>query len=53
MDEEMKEKLLQELENAANFLRGMTFDPRLDPEIRSAVLAKATWLDDVVQEHLD
>lgn len=53
MSDETKEELLQALESAANFLRGMCFDPRLTGDIRSACIAKATEIDEIVERHLD
>ena len=48
-----KETLLVALEGAANFLRGMSFDPSLTGEIPSACMAKATEIDAVVERHHD
>lgn len=53
MNDETKEELLKALESAANFLRGMTFDPRLVGDIPSACLAKATEIDEIVERHID
>jgi hypothetical protein len=53
MNDETKEELLQALESAANFLRGMSFDPRLVGDIPSACIAKATEIDEIVERHLD
>ena len=53
MNDDTKEELLQALESAANFLRGMSFDPRLVGDIPSACIAKATELDAIVEKHLE
>ena len=53
MDDEIKEELLLAIEGAANYLRGMSFDPRLVGDITSACIAKATELDAIVEKHLD
>jgi hypothetical protein len=53
MSDEEKETLLSALESAANFLRGMCFDPRLHSEIPSACIAKATEIDDIVADFLE
>ena len=45
-----KEKLIQELEGAANFLRGMSLDPRLPESIKQAVLSKVEDLDKITEE---
>lgn len=46
------ETLLGELESAANFMRGMTFDRRLHPEIKKAVLEKCDELDAYTEKAL-
>lgn len=46
-------EIMLALQGAANFLRGMTFDPRLPNDIPSACLHKATELDEVLEKHLE
>lgn len=53
MCDDDKETLLQALQGAANFLRGMSFDPRIPDDIPSACISKATELDRIVEQHLD
>ncbi|MFC2994686.1 hypothetical protein ACFODO_05225 [Acinetobacter sichuanensis] len=49
---EDQEELLEALESAANFMRGMQFDPRLPVDMKSALIEKAVEIDDLVEKHL-
>jgi len=53
VDEEIKEELLKGLEGAANFMRGMSFDPALSSEVVKALSDKAREIDSLVEKHLD
>lgn len=53
MDDETKEELLQALEGAANFMRGMSFDPSVPSEQKQALTGKAREIEAVVAKHLD
>ena len=47
------EKLLEQLESTANFMRGMCFDPRIPNDTKEALQERAQAIDEVVQKHLD
>ena len=47
------EKLLEQLESTANFMRGMCFDPRILNDTKEALQDRAQEIDEVVQKHLD
>ena len=47
---EMWDEAMGELESAANFLRGMSLDPRLHSDIKVVVIGKANQLDSLVEE---
>ncbi|WP_289345405.1 hypothetical protein [Acinetobacter baumannii] len=48
-----KNELLEVIEGASNFMRGMQFDPRLPSDVKSALIEKALELDQVVEDNLD
>lgn len=48
-----KNELLEVIEGASNFMRGMQFDPRLPSDIKSALIEKSLELDQVVEDNLD
>lgn len=52
MSEEQKEEILQMLESAANFMRGMQFDPRVGKEQKQALGIKANEIDRVVEKYV-
>ena len=45
------EELLEQLESAANFMRGMQFDTRLPSDAREALRERAIELDDFVENY--
>lgn len=47
------EELLQELEAAANFMRGMQFDPRIPTDTKQALLERASTIDELVEKYLE
>ncbi|MEG1695833.1 MAG: hypothetical protein RRZ32_00290 [Acinetobacter sp.] len=47
------EELLEQLESAANFMRGMQFDLRIPGDARQALIERAQALDEVVEKHLN
>lgn len=47
-----KEELLEQLESAANFMRGMCFDPRLHHEIKEAISTRVVEIDSIVDSFL-
>ncbi len=51
MNEEQKEEVLQALESAANFMRGMQFDPRVGQEQKQALGSKANEIDRIVEKY--
>ena len=53
MNEETKEELLQALDGAANFMRGMSFDPSVPSEQKQALTDKGKELLAIVEKHLD
>jgi len=52
MNEEQKEEVLQMLESAANFMRGMQFDPSIGQEQKQALASKASDIDKVIEKYL-
>ncbi len=48
-----EEKLLEQLESVANFMRGMQFDTRLPSDVREALRDRAIALDDFVEKYTD
>lgn len=52
MNEEQKEEVLQTLESAANFMRGMQFDPTLGQAQKQALGSKANEIDLVVEKYV-
>lgn len=50
--EELKDELLQALEGAANFMRGMTLDPAIPTEQKIALIHKTREIESVVEKHL-
>lgn len=53
MNEEMREELLQALESAANFMRGMSFDPALPSDRKSALTDKAMEIEAVIEMYIE
>ncbi len=49
----MNEEQMQEIEAAANFLRGACFDPRIPADAKEAFRMRAKRLDDLVQRALE
>lgn len=47
------EKLLEQLESVANFMRGMQFDPRIPADTKEALLERAQEIDELVEQHLE
>lgn len=47
------EEILEQLEAAANFMRGMQFDLRIPNDARQALLERAQEIDEVVEKHLN
>ena len=52
MNDEQKEELLQMLESAANFMRGMQFDPQVGQEQKKALSSKADELYRIVEKYV-
>ncbi|ETR94596.1 hypothetical protein [Acinetobacter lactucae] len=48
-----KDELLEVIEGASNFMRGMQFDPRLPSDIKTALIEKALELEEVVEDNLN
>ena len=46
------EDMLVTLESQANFMRGMTLDPRLNPLIKQALISEVQVLDKKVIEYM-
>lgn len=49
MDETTEELLHLAAEGAANFMRGISSDPRLPADMRSALMSKASEVDDQIE----
>lgn len=52
MSEEQIEEVLQALESAANFMRGMQFDPSLGSEQKSALARKVNEIDRITEKYV-
>ena len=48
-----RDDLIQHLESAANFCRGMSLDPSIPSHAKEACLSRAASLDEIVSEALD
>lgn len=46
------DELIEQLESAANFLRGMGFDPAIPKHAKEAIAAKVRDLDAVIEKAL-
>ena len=53
MDENQKEEVLQAIEGAANFMRGVSFDPSVPAHIKEALANKTSELESVVEKYID
>jgi len=53
IEREIIENLLQNLESAANFMRGMTFDPALPPHAKQALGSRIENIDGLVERCLE
>lgn len=47
------EELLEQLESAANFMRGMSLDPRIPSDTKQALIERAQEIDCLVEKYLD
>ncbi len=45
--------MIEKLEEIANYLRGMCFDPRLPSEFKGYILAKVAELDAITEKLLE
>lgn len=49
MNEDRMDELLQELESAANFMLGMTMDPRLSADIKEALVLRVEQIEKTLE----
>lgn len=49
----MKDELLEAMQSAANFMRGMQFDPRIPSDTKQALIDRAEELDALVEKYLE
>jgi hypothetical protein len=50
-EENMVDELVEELEGAANFMRGMQLDPALPPHVKEALGDKIKDIDKITEEY--
>jgi vacuolar-type H+-ATPase subunit E/Vma4 len=53
IEREIIENLLQNLEGAANFMRGMTLDRAIPPHARAALQSRIEKIDGLVEQVLE
>ena len=49
--EKSTDELIEELENASNFMRGVMLDPRLPVDIKSALMRKVIEVDTITEDY--